>query len=500
MVTNPYSGPAPLFNGIILRSTAFYQRPEQELMKMGEAKWMIDDIKSVIEALRALNLGTISPLTTKGDIWIFDTDNTRLPYDTDGFILQGVAGLPEWVDPSILGFMTALAVRLNGVAVGSRTAINFVDGGGVTWTVTDDAGNSEVDIAATVAVPDPATEVITASLSTTQNDYAISGVTTSANTMTLLRVTPTASFKFTGVDTTSWGNGKRLVIENVTDPLGSGARIMILERESASSTAANRFNYPSMNMPIIIMPGEKVTFEYNTTSSRLEMVNNMNPSGYFNQYSDCYVTQPFIAQTGGAGSTLAASTFLVNDTTYKSQGVLICTTGTTTTGRSYVSTAVNSLMLGYGSILTLSRSGIDTLSTGAEEYTWISGICDNTNNIVPVDSVAWQYDRTQSTDFTTITTSNSSPTRNTITGFTPTVNTLVYLGTFVNGDATNAEFFYSTDGEVWNFTANPHTTTIPSGTVRVSGFQVGITKSAGTGSRAVYVDSFGFKITGKRGA
>lgn len=202
--------------------------------------------------------------------------------------------------------------------------------------------------------------------------------------------------------------------------------------------------------------------------------------------------QPLAANAGGAGSTVSAASFLVGDTTYNPQGVLFCGTGTTATGRAFLSTGIGAIMLGYGSNLTLSRCGTAVLSTVAEEYSWLSGLCDNNAAVAPTDAVAWQYDRTYSTDFTTITASNNVPTQTIIAGFTPTINTYVYLGTFVNGDATNAEFFYSTDGEVWNFTT-PHTAHIPSGSARLVGAQCGAVKSAGLTARGINIDLFGYK-------
>lgn len=343
------------------------------------------------------------------------------------------------------------------------------------------------------------TEVVTTSLNSTTNDYAISGADPSASVTTILRITPTVSFKLCGIDTTGWGNGKRLIIENVTDALTSASRMMIIERNSATSTAGNRFNYPALNMPIIIIPGGKMVFEYNTTSGFLEALDMPEPGAFFTLYSECYVTQPFGTNIGGAGSSLAFSASLTGDTTMKPQGVLFAATGTTATGRSFLSTSINSIMLGYGSMITLSRSGVAVLSTAIEEYSWISGLCDNNNVVAPTDAVAWQYDRTYSTDWTTITASNNTPTQNIITGFTPTTNQMVYLGTFVNGDASNAEFFYSIDGEVWEFTPTPHTATIPSGAARLTGVQVGVVKAAGLTSRGLSIDSCGYKTIMKRG-
>ena len=59
--------------------------------------------------------------------------------------------------------------------------------------------------------------------------------------------------------------------------------------------------------------------------------------------------------------------------------------------------------------------------------------------------------------FLTRTTANNVTTETTITGFTAATNTMPYFGIFCNGDWTNIEFFYSTNGKDWTFSATaPH--------------------------------------------
>ena len=117
-----------------------------------------------------------------------------------------------------------------------------------------------------------------------------------------------------------------------------------------------------------------------------------------------------------------------------------------------------------------------------------------------VDGVYWEYDQQTSTDWRTVSISNSTSTKNTITGLTVSTSVMHYLGTFCNGDWTNAEFFYSTDGEVWNFCSTAHTANIPTASTRVFGFGAAIIKSAGSTSRNFSLDYMGYRYSTKRGA
>lgn len=350
----------------------------------------------------------------------------------------------------------------------------------------------------TLGMGDP--DVIALTPSANQNDYSTGAVLVNAFTRTLVRIAPTNSIKITGIDATGAVDGKTIIFENTTDPVGASARIIIFERESASSSAANRITYPPTNMPLILLPGESMGFIYSTATSRWVACSCADPAAFFTLYTDCFtqIPYPFAQNTGGTGSTMSITQYLATDTTYKTQGTINCVLGTNTNGRSYVTTGITSLMLGYGSFISLSRLGIAVLSDDTDSFIVQAGFSDS-NTTLPTDSVTWVYEHSSSTDWRTRTSSNGTATQNTVTGFTVTVDTMQYLGTFINGDATNADFFYSTDGETWTFTA-PHTTNIPSGTARIVGCQTGGHKTAGTTSRNIAVDSVGFRSIMKRGA
>lgn len=343
------------------------------------------------------------------------------------------------------------------------------------------------------------TEVKALTPSANQNDYDISSFLEGSGVVTQVNIAPSNSIKITGFDATNVADGKEIIITNTTDPLAASARIIIFERQSSSSAAANRISYPSVNMPLILLPDHSIRLRYNKTQERWILQDILSPTAFFDLYSDLFTNAvaPFSTNTGGTSAGISVSQFLTTDTTYKTQGTVNCTLGTNTNGRAYISTGITSLMFGYGSFLSLTRLGIAVLSDATNEFVVQAGFSDS-NTTLGTDSATWVYERTSSTDWRTRTSNNGSATQNTITGFTVTVDTMPYLGTFVNGDATNVDFFYSTNGETWTFTT-PHTTNIPSGAARTLGFQAGGHKTAGTTSRNVAVDSVAYKSISKRG-
>lgn len=349
-------------------------------------------------------------------------------------------------------------------------------------------------------------EVITASLSSQQDNYSISGVTTTAGTLTKLRITPTTSFILTGISSTSYGNGKEVEIANVTSYSSSSARIILIENESGDSTAANRFTYPQSGVPLILMPGDKARFCYNTTSSRFEFVScstfGGTPYQMFDIFYDAYgYTSNSVFTSTTSGGSLATSTAGVTTSGLKPVGTMQVSTSTGTADRAFYALRDGSLQGGYGCAISLIRAGLfSALSDGTNTYNCDFGFLDGMAATSNTDAVCWTYSSAVSGDFLTRTTSNNVTTETTVTGFTAATTTMPYFGIFCNGDWTNIEFFYSSNGKDWTFSSTAHTTNIPTGTSRLFGWGTGIRKSAGTTARSYETDFMAMSYKTNRGA
>lgn len=346
-------------------------------------------------------------------------------------------------------------------------------------------------------------EVVNLTPSASQNDYDVGITLETEKLQSTIRIAPTNSIQITGISATLAKNAKRITIENATSSTASTARCIILPRESTSSTAANRFTYAHFGMPIILMPGDTVTFSYSTTDSRWRYISSTRSGGFrhfFDTFSDMGAAPSDMQTTAsgaGAGAALPSS-FIAS--TQKALGMWGVSTGTTAGGYCYTGTGNTQMKGGSGAAIFMGRFAPETLSDGTETYTARAGFNDSASTGTPVDGVYWEYDSTTSTDWRTCTLNNSVATKTTITGFTVSATVLHYLGIFMNGDWTNAEFFYSTDGQTWVISSTQHTTNIPTDGARLFGAMFGLTKSAGTTTRFFDSDWMGWRYDILRGA
>ena len=139
-----------------LRSWMLHKYPPEKVITAQDAVRIVDDLVTLMQGIQVVQDGIILP-DTKGQIITHNgTQPTLQDVGTDGRIIIADSGEVNgwnWFDPSVLGFMTGLLVRLNGTGVGTRQALNFLNGGGITWTITDDGANGEVEVSGTVAAP-----------------------------------------------------------------------------------------------------------------------------------------------------------------------------------------------------------------------------------------------------------------------------------------------------------------------------------------------------------
>lgn len=350
--------------------------------------------------------------------------------------------------------------------------------------------------AVTTAAGMLAPDLVSASPSANQNDYA-PGLN-SGPMKSVLTLTPTISLKLTGISTSGWPTGKLLVIRNDTSITAAGGRLIILERNSASSLAANRFQFQKTNTdmaPILLMPQDEVVFYFDGTDLKLSS----SFGGVDRTHWDRRERADRVAVAGTApAGTGAAVTQDLTET--DSNGYLTIyaalITGTTTTGQAMGEQSnVNgpgASRFGSGAHLWLGRVNIPILSTAGDEFSFIAGINNSINLNLDgmTNGVGWKYIRSVSTSWRNFCRAGGVETIQTAAPVV-TAGRFDVLGLFVNGNASNVDFFYSTDaGETWTFNSSI-TTNIPNGSGAGMSICGAILKSAGTTSREGHLGGVG---------
>ena len=346
---------------------------------------------------------------------------------------------------------------------------------------------------------------------TNQDNYAPTGWNDAdPNKATTININVGASIKITGL--VGGVAGRLAVLKN-----SSADRLIILEDESASSTAANRFDFRN---PIFLLPNGSITLLYDGIDSRWQPIASSGGIGFgafFDNYDDFIgAADTFgttaaevgryvgIASGGGAGG--AVSNYLINSTE-KPLGVYRITPGTTTTGRAllgagpttggatFTEAVLNSVVPASGQAVFLCRIAVEALSTAGDEFQIFAGFQDAVSTNV-TDGVYWQYIRTASTAWQGATANNGTRTATGAAG--PTVDTnYIWLGIYINPTWARATYFYSTDSVTWVM-AGEITTNLPT-SARNTGVGILMNKSAGTNVRNCSIDLMAVRYDITRG-
>jgi len=334
-------------------------------------------------------------------------------------------------------------------------------------------------------------ELLTLSPAASQNDYA-TGAATDIQVTSLVNLTPSASIRITGISSTSMTTGKRIIVRNGGDPAAAGCYVIILERASTSSSAANRIAQVSGSWPIFIMPGEEVVLMWNGTNwSVVGGTRNFNGPSCFDTMSP-HVTQgsSWFVGTGALGGQNN-----VNGSLWLRARTGTTTTGICVTSGSGIYAYVRAYYAGRGAGLCFTKVYWPNISTVAEEYRSYFGLtsgdqpgytgADASN---PTDVIGWVYDRLGlGTSIRQITRTTSSATQTlTDTGVAPSDNVAFAGVVFINGDGSRVDFFYSTDGGLTWTIGTSHTTYIPATSARGVSPTGIIAKTAGTTDRSMY--------------
>jgi hypothetical protein len=349
--------------------------------------------------------------------------------------------------------------------------------------------------------------VITASVATDQNDFSPTGWNNAdPNKATTLDITGSRSVKITGL--AGGVNGRVVILRNA-----SPNRLILLEDQSASSTAINRFD---LKFSAFLLPNSIIQLMYDGISSRWEPLGSSDGisfSGFFDQHDDFIGGSPnttsgiqagvWTSTFSGTNAAPSSSTYLVN-TTERPLGVIQMSTGTTSTGRGNIGAADASIIPQQGQAICLSRVAPQTnLSTTTEAYHIYSGWHDSTSAPSASNAIAWQYHTGSAAgtrgfsgpNWTAVAISSSTYTSSS-TG--PVVDTnYIWLGTYVSPLWDVATYFFSTNSVDWTI-ATEISGTLPRSGSNL-GFGVHIGKMVGTTARLNSVDFLAHRYDITRG-
>lgn len=307
----------------------------------------------------------------------------------------------------------------------------------------------------TTSVPGPNEQItklhvnqITATPSSSQNDYNPTGWDgTEPDKATHLRIAPTATIEITGL--AGGTEGRIAILTNATT--GTSGEMILLEEESASSTAANRFTFAD-GSPRFMMPGASIQLIYDATTSRWRSMGAAPLDARFDVWAELGGTG---VETGvgvsGTGASCQAGNFLATDTTDAPRGVTQCDTGTTATGRAHLgSGSTQDTQPAKGPALFLTRLAIEAVSTnGVQEYQIWAGFHDAAGATSPADGVYFQYDVDVDTTWRMCTEDTSAQVCSTTDGPTVASTEYVWLGIFCPSDWIGCTGFYSQNGAAW---------------------------------------------------
>lgn len=323
---------------------------------------------------------------------------------------------------------------------------------------------------------------VTLTPATNQNNYAL-GIDGSAGHESLVTISPTATIKITGIDTTGWDVGKRFTIRNGTVGSASTATCIVIEADSASSSAANRISRrrsfsKKSSLPLILGPGVEMEFIFDGTNIRT-LPRDRRYMGMW----DAALTpnqldiQLSAFQSSGTGSGISTQV-TYTDVDTEVVEIYSPTTGTTTTGRSAIGMGWETGRYGSGlSILRFSAVAVSQLSNATDEFDTYQGGCFTPGANPPASGWGFLYDRNSSVNWQAFTRTAGTTTL-VDTGQTVVALKEIQCASFINGNGTRVDFMYSVDyGDTWTIMA-PITTNIPAA-VGVAGLD-GIFKSAGT--------------------
>jgi len=308
-----------------------------------------------------------------------------------------------------------------------------------------------------------------------------------------LALTPGASLRLTGL---TGGEACRLaLIANAALSSSADARLILLEHDSGDSAAGNRFSFAD-RMPRLLMPGDSMALVYDETASAWIELIPQRFSQAFEIFSDAFGVSDLTTQVSGTLASGQTGTYLATDAVQKPRGIYQLDTGTTAAGRAHWGSVENCIVPAQGSAVYLTRLALETLSTSSQRFQIRAGWNDGQNSTDVTDGIYWEHDDSISAYWALC--AAAAGQRSRIVSSLLADTNYVYLGIFLNGDWSRADFLSSSDGKSWFF-HDSITDGLPTA-AQALGFSAGINKTIGTAQRSLSIDLEAMRYDATRGS
>jgi hypothetical protein len=323
-------------------------------------------------------------------------------------------------------------------------------------------------------------EVIVASPGADSHNFDPDGWNTGSRA-TQIHLTPSQSVRLTGL---VGGAAARLaVLANAAPRTAASARLLILEHDSFSSSAENRFAFCD-SLPRLLMPGDSIALLYDAEAFCWRELTPQRLAATFEIFSDAYSVHDFETSASGSASAAQSGSYLAGDVAQKPRGICRLGTGSSQTGAARWGMAEKSIVPAQGCSLYLVRLAVEALSTATERFQIRAGWHDGDGFSVPANGIYWEYDDHNSGSWSLCASAGGSATR--VASPLAVDTNYAYLGIFLNGNWSRADFFSSSTGRLWSFHGALEQN-LPS-SLAALGFSAGIAKSVGLTERNLSID------------
>jgi len=424
-------------------------------------------VAAAISAARTLNLPLITATDTLASLGLAQTFTAAKTFNTSTLKLRNPA------DPFSYTVVPAAIAADRNLNLPLTTASDTLATLGLAQTFTaTQIFNGSVELQKDLKYT---SDISPSQITSDQNDYN----PTNLDISTRVRLDADSSFRtITGLATGA--DGRMLILTNIS------ANTILLANQNTSSSAANRFDFGGIDVPLF--PGAQIKLIYDSTSTKWRSASPqfIIPSarqGVYNSvhyFGDATAEGGIFTEVAASGGTAAAITSLAAH-----PGILELSFGTSATGSATSKIGNASILLGnswYWKFEAVVK--LVALSSADPDYTVRIGFIDN-GAAESTDGAFFRYnDNVNSGKWQKVTRNNGTETGS-ANDTTVTADTNFHRYTIiVNPAGTVAEFFV--DG----VSKGTETTNIPTGAGRVTGGGVMFLKTAGvTDTAAIDIDS-----------